>query len=68
MTTRGGAIPSCILGDLSKDTNPSGALGNALALEDPEAGGRHMTEGWEQMEPLPSGWLLQPQHAKRPFP
>lgn len=46
MTARGGAIPSCILSDLSKDSNPTRVLGNALALEEAEAGGRQMLEGW----------------------
>ena len=46
VATRSGAIPSCNLGDLSKDTNPSRAPGNALALEGPEA-----TEEWGR------GWI-----------
>lgn len=32
-----GAIPSCKWGNVSRDTSPSQALGNALTLEGPEA-------------------------------
>ena len=49
MTTHGGAIPSCNLGEFSKDIHPSRAPGNALALEGPEATegqGRDWIEGW----------------------
>lgn len=49
MTTRGEAIPSCNLSNLSTDTNASQAAGNALALEGPEATvgqGREWIEGW----------------------
>lgn len=72
VTTRGGAIPSCILGDLSKDTNPSRALAKALALEGPEAGVGHMGgTGWkagnkQNRFPL-AGCAPAPTHPKGPF-
>lgn len=46
VATWSGAIPSCNLGDLSKDTNPSRVPGNALALE-----------GLEATEELGRGWI-----------
>lgn len=73
MTTHGGAIPSCNLGDLSKDTNPSRALGNTLALEGPEiiggGGQEDWMGGWWQMELFPPSWLCSsPSTTKGRFP
>lgn len=73
MTTHGGAIPSCNLGDLSKDTNPSRALGNTLALEGPEIieGGGQGRTGWEVGGKWnhfpPAGYAPAPAQPKGPF-
>lgn len=73
MTTCGGAIPSCNLGDLSKDTNPSRALGNALVLKGPEitGGGGQGRTGWKVSDkwnhfPL-AGCAPAPAHPKGLF-
>lgn len=71
MITRGGAIPSCNLGDFSKDTNSSRAMGNALSLEGPEATdrkgweGKNWIEGWWQTFP-PGGFAPAPPCSKGP--